>query len=63
MLETIAVALTIIFSLAGFAVAAWSYTDTKRKFSHQQFLSDREIKRKEADERFNERTRLGKKND
>lgn len=61
MLDTIIIALSIIFALAGFVVATWSYIDTKRKFSHQQFLIEREIKIKEAVERFKERTRLGKK--
>jgi len=50
----IAVIATLIFSV-------WTYIDTKRKYSHDQFIQEREQKRKEADERFKKRTRLGRK--
>lgn len=52
----IAVIATIIFS-------AWTYIDTKRKYSHQQFLEERKKDHKEARERFKKRTMLGKRND
>lgn len=61
MLNTIIVVLTLIFSIAGLIVAAWSYSDTKRKYSHQKFLIEIKQDRKEANKHFKERTRLGKR--
>ncbi|MFA0053890.1 hypothetical protein [Vibrio echinoideorum] len=61
MLNIIITALTLIFSIAGLVVAAWSYSDTKRKYSHQEYLNEIEQDNKEADKRFKERTRLGKR--
>ncbi|HHX8572455.1 TPA: hypothetical protein ACVO35_001385 [Vibrio alginolyticus] len=63
MLNIIVVALTIISAIAGLIVAAWSYIDTQRVRSHQEFISERKEKRQEARERFKERTRLGKRHD
>lgn len=61
MLDTIIIALTIISSIAGLIFAAWSYIDTNRMRSHQEFLVETKQKSKEARERFKERTRLGKR--
>ncbi|MDH5938059.1 hypothetical protein L8R84_18235 [Vibrio splendidus] len=61
MLDSIIIALTIITSIAGIIIAAWSYVDTHRIQSHQEFLIQRKIEHKEAQERFKEGTRLGKR--
>ncbi|MEZ8657723.1 hypothetical protein AB6D68_01275 [Vibrio cyclitrophicus] len=50
----IVVVATLIF-------AAWTYIDTKRKYSHQEFIADTKQKKQEAHKRFKERTRLGKR--
>lgn len=63
MLNIIVIILTFIFTVLGLVVATWSYIDTKRILSQQEFISDREKKRQEAKERFKSRTRLGKKHD
>ncbi|OCH05912.1 hypothetical protein A6D98_05970 [Aliivibrio fischeri] len=53
--------ITFIATLTGLGIAVWSYLDTRRKFSHKEFIEDREQQRKKAEKRFKERTRLGKK--
>lgn len=63
MLNIIVVALTIISAIAGLIVAAWSYIDTQRVRSRQEFISERAEKHKEARERFKERSRLTKRHD
>lgn len=63
MLNIIIVSLTIISTVLGLIVAAWSYIDTQRVRSQQEFISKRKEKRQEAKVRFKERTRLGKKHD
>lgn len=50
--------LSIVIGIAGLAVTIWSFIDTKRLRSHQQFLEERKQKRKEAEERFKSRTRI-----
>ncbi|ROO49144.1 hypothetical protein EDB56_11366 [Vibrio crassostreae] len=50
----IAITSTLIFS-------AWTYIDTRRKYSLHEFFANTKQKRKEARERFKERTRLEKR--
>ncbi|OCH13783.1 hypothetical protein A6E05_05610 [Aliivibrio sp. 1S165] len=53
--------ITLFAVLAGLGIAIWSYLDTRRKFSHNEFIEDRKQQRKEAQERFKDKTRLGKR--
>ncbi|EPW7001992.1 hypothetical protein ACWO06_001020 [Vibrio parahaemolyticus] len=61
MLDIIVSSLTIIAAVTGIGIAIWSYLDTKRRYSHQEFLKEIEQNNKDADKRFKERTRLGKR--
>ncbi|NRF60932.1 hypothetical protein [Vibrio coralliilyticus] len=61
MLDIIVSSLTIIASIIGVGIAIWSYVDTKRRYTHQEFLKQIDQDNKEADIRFQKRTRLGKR--
>lgn len=61
MLDIIVSSLTIIAAITGIVIGAWSYSDTKSKYSHQEFIKESEQDNEEADKRFKERTRLGKR--
>ncbi|EKO3388749.1 hypothetical protein OMA37_000512 [Vibrio fluvialis] len=61
MLSTIIISgLTFIAVIATLIFSVWTFVDTKRRYSHQQFLKNIEQDRIEADKRFKKRTRLGK---
>ncbi|MEZ9362772.1 hypothetical protein AB4175_23220 [Vibrio cyclitrophicus] len=61
MLDTLIIIISTITTILGLGVAIWSYMDTHKKYSHKEHLNDIEKKRKEAEERFKEKTRLDKK--
>ncbi|NOH95327.1 hypothetical protein [Vibrio sp. 99-70-13A1] len=53
--------ITFIVVVATLIFAVWTYIDTKRQYSHQEFIADTTQKKQEAHKRFKERTRLGKR--
>ena len=57
------ITLTIVAVLATLMFSIWTYIDTKRKYSHEQFIEERKQDHIDAREHFRKRTSLGKKND
>lgn len=60
MLDIIITIVSIVGAILGIGVAIWSFFDTKRKYSYEQFAEERKKKREDADKRFKERSRVGK---
>lgn len=52
--------LTAIAVIATLIFAIWTFVDTRRKYSHQNFLISRHAKQLKAEERFKNKTRLRK---
>ncbi len=60
MITLVIYAVTILAILATAIFSIWTYVDTNRKYSIQDFTESRKIKNLEAEKRFKDKTRLGK---
>ncbi|MDD9154578.1 hypothetical protein PVK64_00050 [Aliivibrio sp. S4TY2] len=52
--------ITFIAIIAVIIFSVWSIIDTRRKYSYQTFIQERQQEHNDAKERFKKRTRLGK---
>lgn len=62
-IDTVISTLTIVAVLSTVIFFVWTYIDTKRKYSHEKFIEERKQDHKDARNRFNRRSSLGKKHD
>ncbi len=60
MLNLLVSTITILSVCATVVFSVWTIVDTRRKYSHQDFVERRTTKKEEAEKRFKNKTRLGK---
>lgn len=60
MLNLLVQAITFFAVVATIVFTIWTYIDTRRKYSTQEFIKTRKFKYKKAEKRFKNKTRLGK---
>ncbi|CDT91357.1 hypothetical protein VDIAB_230056 [Vibrio diabolicus] len=60
MISLVIYGITILAIIATAIFSIWTYVDTNRKYSMEDFTESRKIKNLEAENRFKDKTRLGK---